>query len=880
MMELNSKSEKKAQESTSGKVGLLKESQVSPGIGIVGSVDESASSDNGVFVSVKSINISGSEPDLPSAVVECGLDIHNVPGSIEGNGNGDGDKGPFNVPDIKSETRVLVPRGCSDSHIGEGEGFHSSRLSSSASHGSLSSAVFLAVGISEEGGILEAKNALVVVDNVQSGNDKREECQSGNETTENVNTELGESLSVQQASSSTASLGNTSGKGKEKTLLTIPIGIAIEEDVRTEPEETDIDLDTDLSIQVEHDLSVGNTEDFLDEELLDEYDEPDDELHRELEQIFESDFQQGAGEGGGESGKKKSKKSSTSPSVRHKRSKYVDSATWTQEDDMPSPLSDLSPVQSPVKKKNSRSSGKRSTGVGGGASENSSHHQAGGQFDHQYQYQSYRGVVGGHRSRHQPSSGRSHQHSSRGIHQSQTTSNQRFGGVGSGEFIHHQPQQHHSHSGHPLPECFTVSSQLLSREARLYENVPTTPGELETLEILLTGGENYPTSSGGGGSGRNSKGNASHRNSHKNNGGGSSGSGGSSSTTNNNHLLHHHHHSASNLNSPGGVGSHRNSVEQLFSVSELLGPGSCLAVGGGPPSRTSWVDSGRESLSFDGENNNSGGSSRNLLLIPPPPPPPINYQGFTNSSLIMQNHHHVSSTQSPSHSHSQAHSSRKSGGSRRLVRQKHAIDETFLPIPTNSTDNLGIDQGGMGGCGGGSGYLAIPSPRRGAPGMISNNMIAANFAGIAASPISLQRHPPASQIMLQENKKNKPLMPCESPYGIMSGGTGDWSYGGDGRGTDKKGGQLSRDLLRCRSPQRGRLRGKNSHNQSFDYGELPSHQMFPKRHLLTSRQLSSHNGHHAGFPAGSSSNQVGNNNSAFILQQQNQHRSFPAGLFR
>ncbi|OXA58045.1 hypothetical protein Fcan01_07488 [Folsomia candida] len=886
-----------------------------------------SASDNEVFVSVKSINISGSGPDLPTLVVgtegESGLNSGNVAGSRNlegGGGGGESNNEQSNLSKSETSGRVLlVPRVCSDSHIGEGEGFHSSRLSSSASLGSLSSAVFLAVGISSEEGSKTASSAAhppVVEDGVSGDKKTKKKCQSGgNEArAENVNAELGESLHVSFGNTTHSSSGGSGGgKSKGKTLLGVLGPACPTKDVKTEPEESDIDLDTDSSIQVEHDLSVGNTKDFVEDELLEEYDEPDDELHRELEQIFETDLipSGGVAKGGHRGG------SRFSP-CKSKRSKYVDSATWTQEDDMPSSLSDLSPVQSP-KKKSSHSSSSKGRVHSSGLAETSGHHSTsstaaghypGGQFDHQYQYHSHHqshkvgggGGIGGHPGsrRHPQQQGQQAPQSGSGssrngkshhrIHQSQ--SNQRLtgnssGGLGS-EFIHqNQPQQH------PVQECYTVSSQLLSREARLYENFPTTQGELETLEILLTGGEscNYPTSGGGGGFGRNNsnpKASTSRNSLYKtNNGGGGgsgSGSGGSSGTNNNNHiLLHYHHHSASNLNSSPGPGSIRNSVEQLFSVSELLGPGSCLAVGGsgggigggcGPPSRTSWVDSGRESLSFDGENNNSGGSSRNLLLIPPPPPPPINYQGFVNSSIIMQAHH--TSNQSPSHN-SQAHSSRKSGSRRdRLVRQKQAIDETFLPIPTNSTDNLGIDQGGTGG---GCGYLAVPSPRR-TGGMMANNLIAANFCNAAASPISLHRHPPASQIMLHENKKNKPLIPCDSPYGIMTGGhgNGDWTFGG---GTDKKGGQMSRDLLRCRSPQRtGRSRGKNSHNQSFDYGELPSqHQMFPKRHLLSSRQLSSYNNHQQGFIPASGGSQIGNNNPALILQPQQQHRSFPVGLF-
>jgi hypothetical protein len=864
------------------------------------------SSSKGIFVSIKSINISGSDPDLRRGSSSSPSDNFLLRGSY----TSDRDKisSKFNIPDIKSETRVLVPRVCSDSHIGEGEGFHSSRLSSSASHGSLSSAL-LVVGItssSSNANNSSSKNPLTSIPS-----EGARECDSeiesqkvavggGGEEEDEQTDKTIEPENVFEPS------GDGDGSTREKVVADLDVFL---DSVGGEDVE-----DTDLSIQGLHDISVANTEDFLDdeEELLEEYDEPDDELHRELEKVFDSEIVSGGGCG--------IRNSRGGPS---KISKFRDSATWTQEDDMPSPLSDLSPVHSPRK---SGKSSSRGSGGGGGH-----HHPS--QFDHQYQYhpqthQVYlrdRESSSGGRHSHNlapnsssggPSSSRnsrSHHSTSRGIHQSQSNQRNTGGGAGGtssvvGEFIHHQPQQHHQPT-----ECFTVSSQLLSREARLYENVPTTQGELETLEILLAGeGCNYPTSGGSAGASNTSKASSSQtsktqssgiNSSSKNNAGSGSGGGrestGSSANSNHHHsnhnlLLHHHHHSATNLNLVPSPTTTANSVEQLFSVSELLGPGSCLAVGGGPPSRTSWVDSGRESLSFDGENNNSGGSTRNLLLIPPPPPPPINYQGFVPNSIIMQaqKHHHQQLQHSPSHSQG---SSRKTGSRReRLVRQKEAIDETFLPIPTNSDMKLGME----GQVGGGGGYLAVPSPRR---GVIPGNVIASNFTAAASSPISLQRHPPPSQIMLQENKKNRPLIPCDSPYGIMSGpglglgtgGTGDWTFG---RSSDKKGSQMTRDLLRCRSPQRGRSSRSKGHNQSFDYGELPSHQMFPKRHLLTNRQLSSHHQQqHQGYPTVDNSSTTGttngangsnpnasnvNANSPFLLHPHNHHRSFPAGLFR
>lgn len=659
---------------------------------------------------------------------------------------------------------------------------------------------------------------------------------------------------------------------------------------------------------------------------------------------------------------------------------------------MPSPLSDFSPVASPRRKKErsnniNRELDRESAGIASGHSHNSlleQYHQYLLEQQQQHQQpQVHRHSRGGSGSKSGGSGSHHHSHSQHSHH------NPKSSIVG----IHQGNLKSHSHSHHPqipLPpppppqqaECFTVSSQLLSREAKLYENVPATQGELETLEILLASGgsgdSNYPPSGGSGSGGGASNTTAStsntsgtsgqsHTQSHhktSSHGGGNnngSNNGNHRSThhhhqqqkqqphqhhhhhhSSNHHLLHEdyvhgqHSHSATNLNTTNAA----NSSEQLFSVSDFLGPGGGLSVGnnnGGPPSRTSWADSGRESLSFDGENNNSTGSTRNLLLIPPPPPPPINYLASTSSAAVghstfgnshgsssmmhpshhtqqhhgagggskhsSHHHHHTSHHHSHHHhshsqvqssdspSHHQTHNSKRSRRER-LVRQKHAVnDETLYP-------QGGADKNSGMGIGDNSGFMVVPSPRR---GILSGSMQASNFVAAAASPINLQRHPPASQIMLQENKKNGPLIPCESPYGIMAGGagpvgTGEWSYPetfGDNfrRPTNKS--HLTSNLLRSRSPQRG-IRGmggidesggggrsrKGNNNSSFDYGELPSHQMFPKRHLLTSRQFSGHRG----YSPGTSGTMQNNNGTSGLCPptgfQPMQHRSFPVGVFR
>jgi len=333
-------------------------------------------------------------------------------------------------------------------------------------------------------------------------------------------------------------------------------------------------------------------------------------------------------------------------------------------------------------------------------------------------------------------------------------------------------------------ECYSVSAQLMDRESRLYENTPKTQRELENMEILLR-----------------------ERNALR--------------------ALHSANNSHSNL--------HGN-MENLFSVTaDYLSKGGRETGGNvGPPS---WGDSGRESLSFDGENNimmgNPGsGSSRNLLLLPPPPPP----ANFANNSFGGNNNGGSGSSNSSSRRRRE-----------RLTRQK---------TPIQDTDSLNYHMHQA------SKYLAVPSPRRNTTAIGPSN----NGGFMVPSPISLQRHPPAQQLMLQENKRSRPLIPYESPYGEHHGGIpGGYNDG--------------RYALGTRSPHRvaghvgSRIGARmKNHNQSFDYGELPSHQMFPKRHLLGGRQF---NGTHAP-PSG------GNLASMLVMQQQQKenHRSIPASLFR
>ncbi|CAG7733634.1 unnamed protein product [Allacma fusca] len=498
---------------------------------------------------------------------------------------------------------------------------------------------------------------------------------------------------------------------------------------------------------------------------------------------------------------------------------YKDTSTWTAEDGMPSPI-ETSPVSSPIL----------------------SHSN----FVFPTDIEPPSAVVLS--SSGKPCKTRTH---SSGCHSGLSHSHSQ------GRHHHHHSHQHRQHrrqqkiiNPQQLSECFTVSSQLMSREARLYENVPTTASGLENLGILLS--EYHPSNS-------------------------------SSSGQLLSHSSNNSNETASTSNNSGKNSSSANLNNELLSVTDLLGVG--------PPSRTSWADSGRESLSFDGENNNSNGSSKNLLLYPPPPPIPLsvgpNHSNFGNMSSL---HHHNCS--SPLHmssngnniiQNSGAGSSRKSRRDR-LVRQKQAIEETFHPIDKMGTNGTGMSQ-----------YLAVPSPRK---GVISGGMIASNLANAAASPINLQRHPNSAQMLLQENKKSHPLIPCESPYILTA--TNEWTHGGKmgrNKSPQRMGGASGGACGNGGHSVAARLaKSSGKYHQSFDYGELPSHQMFPKRHLLaqgqrhfshqlaathTSNNGSSHNVGQDNNPGSSGPQQC----SGYVAGASghlapHQHRSFPAGLFR
>ena len=506
---------------------------------------------------------------------------------------------------------------------------------------------------------------------------------------------------------------------------------------------------------------------------------------------------------------------------------YKDTATWTAEDDMPSPV-ESSPVDSPIH--SSQSNNTSNSNIN-----NNFHSIPEFQFEPE------------HRHHHQHGGGRNRHHK-----RSQKIAN---------------PKQ--------VEECFTVSSQLMNREARLYENVPSTASGLDNLGVLLS--EIHPSGERHGGQ---------QQFDLKNNSG--------------NFISNHE-----------------------LSVSDLLG-----VVVPGPPSRASWGDSGRESLSFDGENNNSNESSGKMMY---PPPPPINTNpgsstAYNNDGTMITHHFHYQHQQqhcpSPSHrgmssgytnnghqnhhqqhhhhQHQHNHGKKTSSRRERLVRQKEAIEETFHPIEKSPRE--------LGGGGNGGGYLAVPSPRR---GVLPSGVIASNLVSSAASPINLQRHPNSAELLLQENKKSHSLMPCESPY-ILNTTVNDWncsrrkspqgrasvsgcSGGGGGSAllsnVNITGGAIGLSRLG------GGGNGKNRHgqgqgqqqHQSFDYGELPSHQMFPKRHLLaqgtrhffqqpppaasmlSSEQNGKSDNHHHQCPVPPGA--------AHLIGTQ-QHRSFPAGLFR
>ncbi|CAL8083203.1 unnamed protein product [Orchesella dallaii] len=879
-----------------------------------------------VFISHASINISGSNPDISESEKLRKATARAEIGEREGSAS-KGNIDSFTIPQ-----RVVVHRVCSDSRIGEGEGFHSSKLAFYTADGSFSSSL-KALGLSvnnggSRSGSMKNKNRQ------KQGSSSSEQLSSKEKVNNNASAPTTSEVVKKRSQTSNkgcdprgngVELAGESGSGTSSNVCGGGVNKYI--DILPPIEQSISESKTEHPSTSEGEETLA--EDVVDdeEELLDEYDEQSKSLDCQL------DFDAAV----------------TELLLRpEKKARYKDSATWTQEDDMPSPLSDLSPVASPRRKKESNRNFHRELDRETGHSHNSLleqyHHYLLEQQQHK-QPQAHRHSRGGSGSK-SGGSGSQHHHHAHHSQQHHSHQNPKSSIVG----IHqgNLKSQSHAHPHHPhqsqtqVPlqaECFTVSSQLLSREAKLYENVPATQGELETLEILLASGgsgdSNYPPS-GGSGSG----GGASNTTASTSNTSGTSGQSHKTSSHGNNlnnnhnsnnghHRSHHHHqqqqphhhhhhllhqgyvhgqhsHSATNLNTNTG-----NSAEQLFSVSDFLGSGGGLSVGnnnGGPPSRTSWADSGRESLSFDGENNNSTGSTRNLLLIPPPPPPPINYlaststaghSGFNSSSMMHPSHHsqHHSSSKHSSHhshhhhhhhhhsqaqasespSHHQTHNTKRSRRER-LVRQKHAIDESIFPSHGGSDK---IDGGGEGTLN--SNLMGVPSPRR---GLLPGNMQASNFIAAAASPINLQRHPPASQIMLQENKKNGPLIPCESPYGIMAGGPGtvgtvDWPYPetfGENlrRNTNKS--HLTGNILRSRSPQRGRGIGSKGNNSSFDYGELPSHQMFPKRHLLTSRQFSGHRG----YSPGASGTMQNNGNSGLCPPtgfQPMQHRSFPAGVF-
>lgn len=1008
-----------------------------------------------LFISHASINISGSNPDISES--------EKLKISCREGGGGGADSSGVSKTDLDSSTipqRVVVHRVCSDSRIGEGEGFHSSKLTSFfAADGNLTNSL-KALGLSlnnkekgskrknsgksnkqkpegtggngqDEGtgnGNLNNKNNNSVT---STGNSIKSRNQAVNVNTESKPTteekgcgggEVSETAGERRSSGGergSCTTGSTNIGGGKRTVDLLPtIEQSVSEHIKTEHPSTSEGEET-------------ITEDVVDEdeELLDEYDEPNENLECQL------DFDAAVTE------------LLLRPEVADAENiGYKDSATWTAEDDMPSPSSDISPVASPLRKKERNNiyrelerdctaAAVASTGTASGHSHNSlleQYHQylleQQQQHHNSKQPQVHSSRRGGSGSKSGGSGGSISSHHTHGgvsgsghphLQQHHSNPNSSIVGIHQGNLksqshsqSHHHHSHHHHHSQHhhpPLPppppphhqqaECFTVSSQLLSREAKLYENVPATQGELETLEILLASGgsgdSNYPPSGGSGSGGgasnttastSNTSGTSGQSHSHKNSSNHGNNLNNNHNSNNNSHHSHHHRsnhsqqthhqqqsshhqthhphhnhhlfpqgfvhgqhsHSANNLNTSNTAA---NSSEQLFSVSDFLGPGGGLSVGGnnngGPPSRTSWADSGRESLSFDGENNNSTGSTRNLLLIPPPPPPPINYLASTSGAAVhntfggngasstamhsshhshhhgggggtnkhsssghhshhhsSRDHHHHHHTQSqmssdsPSHTSHQTHRDTRRSRRERLVRQKHAVnDETLYPQPHSGSDKgLGgmIDAGG--------GFMVVPSPRRIGggtnSGILSGGMQASNFIAAAASPINLQRHPPASQIMLQENKKNGALIACESPYGIMAGGTStvgtsDWAYPetfGDHfrRPTNKS--HLTGNILRTKSPHRSRGLGdgsrKGNNNSSFDYGELPSHQMFPKRHLLQTRQFS---GHHRGYtPSGGNGTMQNNGVNTGVSGglcpptgfQPMQHRSFPAGVFR
>lgn len=365
---------------------------------------------------------------------------------------------------------------------------------------------------------------------------------------------------------------------------------------------------------------------------------------------------------------------------------------------------------------------------------------------------------------------------------------------------------------HPLPQtstCFTVSSQLQSREARLYENVPPNPTSKSGIESLG--------------------------------------------------LIFHPPQAAQSHPSPH---TEHGATNEFLSVSDFLNGGGGF---GGPPSRSSWVDSGRESLSFDGESgltpnnsnsNNSNNSGRNncgsYFYAPP-------QQDFSPS-------HHTPYPSKLRSSNGEQRRSRRD----RLVRQKHALDEFSYQFQPNSASPTGTSGGGVNSM---CSYLAVPSPRR----SVLSSGIATNAALAAVSPISLHRHPNAQALMLQENKRTRGLIPgAESPYAVNSESERRSHH------TDSHGGSFnehSRLSRLVRSPSRGLTSSSSGtkykvqhstgcaryKNDSFDYGELPSHQMFPKRHLLgPNRQFSQPYSVQAVPPPN---------------QPQN-HRSFPANLLR
>lgn len=282
-----------------------------------------------LFISHASINISGSNPDISESER-----LKNSSG-IGGGSSADREKSKTDLDSGSLPQRVVVHRVCSDSRIGEGEGFHSSKLSFYTADGSLTSSL-KALGLSINSGKGSRNNSV----KKRNGKSKQPAAASstnpggqtagkeaGNANIKNNNNNGGTSSAV----------ATSSGNNKTRSHGTEPkvagggdgaeIGEAKESDatgigsVTTPATATSAKHSTDLLPVIEQSLSESKTEhpstsegeetiteDVVDdeEELLDEYDEPNENLDLDFDAAV------------------------TELLLRPEKTKYKDSATWTQ----------------------------------------------------------------------------------------------------------------------------------------------------------------------------------------------------------------------------------------------------------------------------------------------------------------------------------------------------------------------------------------------------------------------------------------------------------------------------------------------------------------------------------------------------------------------